>query len=73
MIRALLNLYILLLVIDTVLSYMPSLNKNIWALRIKKYANFSLAPIRKYLPPSMPFDISPLIAILLIKIFESLW
>lgn len=73
MIRALLNLYILLLVVDTILSYMPSINKNIWALRIKKYANFSLEPVKKYLPPSMPFDISPLVVILLIKILESLW
>lgn len=73
MIRALLNLYILILVVDTILSYLPQFRNTPWGLKIKKVADFSLAPIRKVLPPDLPFDISPIIVILLVKLIEALW
>ncbi len=73
MVRIVLNLYLLLLIIDSIISYIPSIKKQLWAMRIKKIADYSLNPIRKFLPPDLPFDISPIIVILLIKILEAIW
>jgi len=73
LIRAILNLYILVIIIDTILSYLPQYKNHPFALNIQKAANFSLKPVKKILPPDMPFDISPIIVILLIKLIEALW
>lgn len=73
MIRTFLNFYIFLLIIDSVLSYIPSIKNQLWAIKVKKVADLSLSPIRKVLPPDLPFDLSPIIVILLIKMLETLW
>lgn len=73
MIRIILNIYIFIIIIDTVLSYLPQFKDALWARKIRKIVDYTLAPIRKVLPPDLPFDISPIILILLIKMFEALW
>ena len=73
MIRLLLNLYILVVVGDTILSYMPKYRETEWGMKIKKVSDFSLNPIRKVLPPDLKIDISPVILILLVKIIEAIW
>lgn len=73
MIRIILNIYIFIIIIDTVLSYLPPFKDALWARKIRKIVDYTLAPIRKVLPPDLPFDISPIILILLIKMFEALW
>ena len=73
MIRALLDFYILILIVDAILSYVPSMRRQIWAQKIKKVADFTCAPIRRYLPPDLPFDVSPLVVIVLIKLIQALW
>ncbi len=73
MIRAVLNLYILLIVADTILSYVPQFKSTPWAQNLKKVADFTLAPVRKALPNDLPFDVSPIIVILAIKLVEALW
>ncbi len=73
MIRVLLHAYMFLLVLDAVLSYIPSLRTNALVRRLKTLANFSLDPIRRFLPRELPVDLSPLIAIILIQLVIELW
>lgn len=74
MIRFFLNLYIFIIIIDAVISYMPSNIKfHPYALKLKQLVDFTLAPIRKVLPPDLPIDISPLIAIILIRLLIAIW
>ena len=77
MIRALINLYILLIIIDTILSYLPQFKYQRWALYVRRYSNFTLNPVRRlikrYLPADFPFDISPIVVIVVLKLFEALW
>ncbi len=73
MIRLILNLYIIVLILDTLLTFMPKFKSHPVALYIKKAADLSLIPVRKMLPPDLPFDFSPMVVILFIQIFKALW
>lgn len=73
MIRFLLYLYALVIVIDAVVSFIPSLRGQEWVYKVKKLADLSNRPVRKILPPDLPFDPSPIVVILLIFVFIKLW
>jgi YggT family protein len=73
MIRVCLNIYIIVLIVDALLTFLPKYNKHPWALQVKKVADFSLTPVRKMLPPDLPFDFSPLVVILFIQILKAIW
>ncbi len=74
LIRTLLNLYIILLIADSLLSYFPKFDREDWRLKIKKIADYSLDPIRKKIPAHhLPIDISPIIVILIIQLIKFLW
>ena len=63
-----LQIYIFILIADTVLSYIPQWHFRAPVRLIKKLADYSLVPIRKKLPAEMHIDISPLIAISIIQV-----
>lgn len=67
MIRFLLNLYIFIIIIDSILSFMPQYKNHEYVKFVKSLANYSLNPIRKILPRDLPFDFSPLVVIILIR------
>ncbi|ATH08766.1 YggT family protein [Halobacteriovorax marinus] len=73
LIRTLIELYILLLFVDVILSYLPQYRRNIWVVRIHKLANYTCAPVRRYLPNDLPFDFSPLIVVVILTILKALW
>ena len=73
MIRIVLNVYIIILIVDALLSFLPKYKNHPWSLQVKKLADFSLKPVRKMLPPDLPFDFSPLVVILFIQILKALW
>ncbi|HLE09753.1 MAG: hypothetical protein A2504_14645 [Bdellovibrionales bacterium RIFOXYD12_FULL_39_22] len=73
MIRVILNIYIALLIVDAVLSYMPELRKANWAVKVKQAADVTLNPVRKILPQDLPLDISPFIVVLAIELIMALW
>ena len=74
LIRTLLNLYILLLIFDSILSYFPKVQNEEWRKKIKQSADYSLDPVRKKIPAHhLPIDISPIIVILIIQIVKFLW
>lgn len=72
-IRTLLNLYTYALILDAIFSYFPDLNRYRWRRELKKICDYSCDPIRKKLPPHLPFDFSPILVILLINFLMFLW
>ncbi len=73
MIRILLNVYIGLLIVDAVLSYLPELRKTTWAIKLKQAADVTLNPVRKILPQDLPLDISPFLVVLALELIMVLW
>ena len=73
MIRSLIDLYILLIVIDGILSYLPQFAHTSWREFIKKASDLSCMPIRKILPENLPADFSPLVVILGLQLIKQLW
>lgn len=77
MIRAFLNLYILLLIVDVILSYLPQYRFKIWAIKIRQFAGYTCNPVRhylkKYVPEDIPFDFSPIVVMFILKMIEALW
>jgi YggT family protein len=73
-VRIILNLYIIVIIIDGILSFFPEFRERDWRIKFQKLSDFSCEPIRKRLPNiHLPIDPSPLIVILLIQIFKILW
>lgn len=73
MIRFLIYLYIYVLIVDALLSYFPQYQNKPWSRTIKKLANYTLEPVRKILPSDLPFDVSPIIVIILLNLLPKLW
>jgi YggT family protein len=73
MIRFILNIYVWLLILDVILSYIPQARAHQATLMIKKLADYSCRPVRKLLPPDLPFDFSPVVVIIAIQLIIALW
>ena len=73
MIRFILHLYVFVIILDSVLSYMPQYQNEPWAKFVKQLADYTLKPIRKILPQDLPFDFSPLIVIIILQLIPGLW
>jgi YggT family protein len=73
MIRFLIGFYTWIVLADVLLSYVPQYQNEQWALIIKKAAGFSVNPVRKLLPPDLPFDFSPVIVLIILQLLPSLW
>lgn len=68
LIRLLIDIYILVLVADVVLSYLPQFRREKWAILIHQMAEVTCRPIRSIMPRDLPFDFSPMIAILFLNL-----
>lgn len=73
MIRFIIHGYMLVLIADAILSYLPQFEREPWRIKIKRVADFALRPVREFLPHDLPFDLSPLIVILLLNLLIALW
>ena len=73
MIRFLIDIYILLIIVDTIISYIPNLKSHPIILNIRMVTEFTQRPIRKYMPQGLPLDPSPLVVIILLKMLVALW
>lgn len=73
MIRVLIDLYIFLLIVDIILSYLPQYRHQPIVANIRRAADFTCAPVRRWLPKDLPFDFSPLVVIAILKLLEVLW
>ena len=72
-IRTVLQLYIYVVIFDAIFSFFPDLQKHNWRRQVKRISDYSCDPIRKILPPNLPFDFSPILVILLINLLMFLW
>lgn len=70
----LLEIFIILIVIDAVISFVPNpeIQHHPFVLQLRKLTDVPQKPIRQLLPPNMPFDPSPLVIILLIRMIMAL-
>jgi YggT family protein len=73
MIRLLLNLYVFIIIVHTVLSFLPQLAEHPIVINVRKIAEFSLKPVRQYLPKEWTIDVSPVVVILAIQLIKILW
>ena len=73
MIRALIQLYMILLVLNAFISYVPSLRQHDWVVFMNKICEYTCRHVRPYLPKDLPFDLSPLVVIVLLSLLMILW
>ena len=77
LIRLIIEIYIYVLLADAVLSFLPQFKSHQAAVAVRKLSDLICKPIRKLLPSDMssrfPFDFSPLIAIVVLRLFVALF
>lgn len=74
MISTLIDIYILVLIVDVILSYLPQYKSHPFTVRIRQLSDFACEPVRRVLPPNeIPFDISPIIVIFILKILSAIF
>jgi YggT family protein len=72
-VRIIIDVYIYILIADVILSYLPQFSRQSWAVYVRKAAEFTCGPIRKRMPKDLPFDLSPLVVILILNLFVLLF
>lgn len=74
MIHALIDIFVILIVIDSVMSFVPNpqLQRHPVVLQLRKIVDVPMRPIRQLLPPNIPFDPSPIIVILLLRMIGAI-
>lgn len=73
LIRLLLNLYVVIIIVDAVVSYIPNIaNTPVFQFN-KRLADLTLKPVRKMLSSDLPVDLSPLVVIILVFIIKAVW
>ncbi len=72
MIRFIFAIFIMLTIADTFISFMPRVRGLAWAGQFHRVVDLPQKPIRKILPPQLPIDLSPLVAILLFNLLMTL-
>ncbi|MBY0518066.1 MAG: YggT family protein [Bacteriovoracaceae bacterium] len=74
MIQLVIDLFILLTLVDTVMSFIPDPKNRrhpavMW---LRKIVDVPQKPIRQLLPPNIPFDPSPLVVILVLRMLGAM-
>jgi YggT family protein len=74
MLHALINIFILMVLADAVISFVPNPNvqRHPVVIQLRKIVDVPQRPIRQLLPPNFPFDPSPLVIILLLRMIEAM-
>lgn len=67
MIDAILQMFIYVIIVDVLLSWVPDVRRQKWAQTLHKIADAPQKPIREMLPQNMPLDPTPMIIIILIQ------
>lgn len=62
------NLFIFLTIIDAFGSFIPELNRNEYYLKLHQLVEIPQKPIRKMLPPNLPFDLAPMVVIVFLRL-----
>ena len=74
MLAWLIEILILLIIVDAVVSFVPNpeIQRHPFVIQLRKLTELPQRPIRKLLPPNLPFDPSPLVIILLLRMIAAL-
>lgn len=67
MIDAILQIFIYIIIVDVLMSWMPQFRGQKWAQTLHKIADAPQKPIRELLPQNIPLDPTPMIVIILIQ------
>ena len=73
MIRLLIDIYVVVVILDAILSYLPQFKHHPAVITIKRIADVSLKPVRRYLPQDLPFDLAPVVVVMLLNLIKVLW
>ena len=73
MISYIFQIYIYIIILDVILSWIPDLRSQKWAQYVHKAADVTLRPIREMMPQGMPIDLSPWVVIILCQILMYLF
>lgn len=73
MIRALLYIYMLLLLVDFFVSLFPQLQIQPWVKSLRQWTSPSSLFVRRFIPMELPVDFSPLLVIALLLLVIKLW
>jgi uncharacterized protein YggT (Ycf19 family) len=73
MLRFILYIYMLILLVDFVVSMFPSLKHQAWAKKISNLTEPTCSIFRKYLPKDLPVDFSHFIVIGAILLLMAIW
>jgi len=73
MINAVLQIFIYLTIIDAILSYFPDLRSQNWNQQLHRIVEVPQKPIKKMLPPGIPFDPSPIIVIIVCQLLMGIF
>jgi uncharacterized protein YggT (Ycf19 family) len=63
----------MLIFVDVILSYLPQYQSKPWRKKIKFAADITCKPVRRLLPPNLPFDFSPIAVFVFFRLFIAVW
>ena len=74
MLVTLIEIFILLIIVDAVISFVPNpdVQRHPLVLQLRRITDVPQRPIRQLLPPDMPFDPSPIVVILLLRMLAAM-
>jgi YggT family protein len=72
LIHGLLQIFILITIIDVVLSYVPDVRRQSWAQYVRRIADVPQKPLRELLPANLPLDPTPIIVIIFCRVLMAL-
>ncbi len=74
MLNALIDIFILLTLVDSVLSFVPNpeIKRHPVVSQLRKIVDVPQKPIRQLLPPNIPFDPSPIVVILVLRMLGAI-
>jgi YggT family protein len=74
MLHVLIDIFVILVVIDAIVSFVPNpeVKRHPVVIQLRKIVDVPQKPIRQLLPPNIPFDPSPIILILLLRMIGAI-
>jgi YggT family protein len=74
MLHVLIDIFVILVVIDAIVSFVPNpeVKRHPVVIQLRKIVDIPQKPIRQLLPPNIPFDPSPIIVILLLRMIGAI-
>ncbi|MFP5491708.1 MAG: YggT family protein [Bacteriovoracia bacterium] len=74
MLHVLIDIFVILVVIDAIVSFVPNpqVKRHPMVIQLRKIVDVPQKPIRQLLPPNIPFDPSPIIVILLLRMIGAI-